>query len=263
MLPLSTLAEIGFEYKDYETDTREAGIDAAAFHYAHAEMLLSEKDPEKARMAYDELILVAQMFEKYRDIGGLIRQAVALGANKVHYVLVNNSGKELNSYVIQEISSAFTIYNEKLPSTSDNGKSSKDYEFDIKVVVEEISVTRDQIKTLEYVEERDIMNDDGLVVDTISCTVTEFHQRKGAEIKGYVQYIDNKLKTPVNTTPVQAESVFLHTYGSLQGNINAGGEETRALLLKKEAPYPTNASIVMDAVKKYTASIKRVMRPLP
>ena len=32
------------------------------------------------------------------------------------------------------------------------------YDFNIKIVVEEINVTRDQIKTLEYIEERDIID---------------------------------------------------------------------------------------------------------
>ena len=118
-------------------------------------------------------------------------------------------------------------------------------------------------KTLEYIEERDILDVSGQVVDTISCTVTESHQRKSAGVKGYVQYIDNGINAPVNTTPVIAESVFLHAYGSLQGNIDACGDETRALLVKKKAEYPSNVSLVMDAVMKFTGSAKKVMIPLP
>ncbi len=258
-LPVSTLEEIGYSYKDYDPDIREARLKAAAYFYARAGKLLEEDDPQKARTAYSELLLVADMYEQYRDIDKLLRKAITLGEPDVRFELVNNTGKDLNDAIIGELGKVFREYRAKHSPENTQEKKQGRYDFAIRVVIDRISVSKDQIKILEYKEERDILDDLYNVVDTISCTVTETHQRKSAVMEGRIRYVDNVRKMLVNTVPVRAESVFLHEYGSLHGNVNACGEETKTLVQKKEVPYPSNESIVMDAVDKFRKNVAEVI----
>jgi hypothetical protein len=114
---------------------------------------------------------------------------------------------------------------------------------------------------MEFIEERDIYNDEEVIVDTISCRVTENYQRKAATLKGKVEVIDNKKGLLINSVPVAVESVFLHKYATVTGNIDACGPETRELLLRKEAEYPSNEVLVMDAVKMFTDKVSGVVVP--
>jgi hypothetical protein len=100
------------------------------------------------------------------------------------------------------------------------------------------------------------------VVDTIRCTIDQFRQVKGAVISGRIDIYDVSAKMVINTVPISAESMFVHSYGTLKGDPDAAGDETRALLSQKKVDFPSNEAIVMDAVTEFTKQAVKVLLPL-
>lgn len=255
-LPGSSLNKIGFRKADYKKDMEAARKNAAAFLYAHAGKLLQSGQKKDAQLAYDELFLIARLYEEYRDLDLMLRRAAIAGADNLKLEVHNKTGKKLNKDIVSSMKYSFR----GLATTSAAGKDAQ-YNFTIRLILTDIVVTKPQLKTKQYIEERDIYDDDMLVVDTISCTVTENYQRKAASLKGKIELIDQKKNQVINNVPIGVESVFLHKYATVTGNIDACGPETREMLLKKEVEYPTNEVLVMDAVQKFTEKVSQVVMP--
>ncbi len=253
-LPPRSLEAINFEKKDYSNDIETAGKKAAAFFYAHATKLLNTGEKTEAQLAYDELYLVAKMYKEYRDLDQLIRQAVLKGANNLSLEVRNKTGKKIDPEIVNRFKNAFETV---LPKPED--KRAKEYDFTISIILDDISVTEPQFKTERYIEERDVFNENGNVTDTIRCTVTENFQRKASRIKGKVLYVDENKRQVVNSVPVSVESIFLNKYATVTGNIDACGEETRKMLMNKEAEYPGDKGLIMDAVKLFNEKVSNII----
>ncbi len=255
-LPPRSLEGINFVKKDYSNDIETSGKKAAAFFYAHATKLVNTDDKMKAQLAYDELYLVAKMFKEYRDLDQWIRQAILRGANNLSLEVRNKTGKKIDPEIVNRFENAFENV---MPAPKD--KRAKEYDFTISIILDDISVTEPQFKTERYIEERDVFNENGNVTDTIRCTVTENFQRKASRIKGKVLYVDENKRQVVNSVPVSVESIFLHKYATVTGNIDACGEETRKMLMNKEVEYPGDKGLIMDAVKLFNERVSKIISP--
>jgi hypothetical protein len=258
-VPEKSLQKIGFEQIDYSDGIEQAEMKSAAYFYAHASALLDSGSRKEAQLAYDELYLLARMFSQYRDLDKLLRRAVPLAADNLKFEIHNKTGKELNSTIASGVGNSFNILKDK--KVTYQGKGTAEYDFTIQIILEEIKITRDQAKTRKFREERDIFGEDNKVIDTISCEVTEHFQRKASSLKGTVNYINNTKNEVINTVPVAVESIFLHKYGSVSGNLEAMSEETRQLISRKEAKYPSNEELIFDAVLKFKEKMELILAP--
>jgi len=259
VLPPTSLNRIGFTEIDYNDDIDVSSRNAAAFFYAHSELLLKTGDRMESQMAYDELLLVALMFNVYRDMDKMLRVAIPNAAENLKLEVHNNTGQKLNSPIISGVGSSFDPLRAIAQQSSNKKKTG--YDFTIRIILNEINVSREQVKSKKYREERDILGDNYQVLDTISCDVTEHWQRKSSLLKGKIEYVDNSREQVVNTVPVSVESIFVHKYASLTGNIEAAGKDTRELVEKREAPYPDNETLIMDAVEKFREKALLIMHP--
>jgi hypothetical protein len=214
---------------------------------------------KEAQLAYDELYLLARMFSKYRDLDKLLRRAVPLAAENLKFEIHNKTGQELNSSIVSGVSNSFNVLKDK--KVTYQGKGTAEYDFTIQIILKEVKVTPDQAKTKKYREERDIFGEGNRVVDTISCEVTEHFQRKASSLKGTVNYINNTKNEIINTIPVSVETIFLHKYGSVSGNLEAMSDESRQLVSRKEAKYPSNEELIFDAVLKFKEKVELILAP--
>jgi hypothetical protein len=250
-LPESVLNSISYRKTDWAGEMDESRDHAAAYLYAHASKLLSGNDVQSARNAYDELMMLAGIVKKYRDLDELIRKAVLVGAESIRFELYNKTGQQLDDKIIDDLSQLVRTYKHNNLGQKQDEKVTGPYFFTIQVVLTELTVTPDQMKTVKYREERDVYRD-GKVSDTIGVDVTEYHQRKVADMTGFISYIDNSKGQLINKAPLSVSSYFTNVYASIQGNPDACGEETMKLIQNKQQAYPSNGQIVMDIVDKFT-----------
>lgn len=245
------LAEMGFHMEDYDKDIMEARKYAIAYFYAYAQKLLGYDKPDSARKAYDQLFILAGMKADISNLDKMIRQSILVGARNIQFELYNNTGKVLNEKITEELSRLVWDYKMKRYGQARPVKHSDSYDFTFRVMLNDLSVSTDQIKKLNYGEARDVYKN-GVVVDTIGCNINETRQRKTANISGSIIFIDDQNGQKVNIIPISVESIFLNKFATLQGDPEAAGDETLKLLKNKEVPYPSNEQIIMDAVRKFT-----------
>jgi hypothetical protein len=260
-LPEASLKVMNFQMKEYGEDILESKNKAAAYFYAHANKLMDTEKPDAARQAYGELVNLAKISGSYKDMDVLLRKAVLYGATKIDYQLYNKTGKVLDERIVNQLSVAIYAYRDTRLKKTGEITVEEALPIELRVYLNEIKVSPDRVKELNYGEERDIFRD-GQVVDTIRCDVNQYKQVKGAVLSGRIDIYDVKLKSVINTIPIMAESMFVHSYATLKGNPDAAGEETRKMLAQKKVEFPSNESIVMDAVEEFTKMAIQVILPL-
>ncbi|MCK9400503.1 MAG: hypothetical protein M0Q51_10990 [Bacteroidales bacterium] len=257
-IPEKTYLLLGFENKDYQNDLNESKFKATAYLYAHAEKLLQDVKPESARQAYDELVKVAGMIDSYRNLDKLIRKAILGGATNVVYEMHNRTGKLISSSMIDQLSIIIwefkkARYGQVKPAEDDNS-----YAFTLRVILDDMNIGSDQIKKLEYQEERDLYQGE-TVVDTIRCLIEESRQLKRAQLSGSLEYFDPRIGQVINSVSIKVETVFSNAYATLQGDPNAAGEATRQLLISKKAAYPSDEQMILTATEEFAKKAREII----
>ena len=257
-IPEKSFLLMGIEKIDYLNDLNESKFKATAYYYAHAMKLLEESKPESARKAYDELVRVASMNGSYRDIDKLIRKAILGGATNVLSEMHNRTGKVISNSMLDQLSIIIwdlkkARYGQAKPTTVDNS-----WAFTLRVILDDMEIGPDQVKNLEYQEERDIYQGE-TVVDTIRCLISETRQLKKALLSGSLEYYDPRLGQVINSVPIKVETFFSNEYATLQGNPGAAGEDTRKLLDSKKAAYPSDEQMILTATEEFVKKAKEIL----
>jgi hypothetical protein len=257
-LPEKSIQQAGITFKDYSQNISETEHRAILYLHAHGEKLLQSENPADARQAYSEFLTAASLDPAYKNLDRDIRVAVLKGATNVKFELRNRTNMEISTAMIDQLTVIIwefkkAKYGQAMPDQPDNS-----FVFTLRVNLENIEIGPDQIKDVQYKEERDLFNGDQ-VVDTISCMVTESKQLKKARLTGSLEYIDNQSGVIVNRVPIIVESVFTNSYAFMSGNPLAAGEETLKLLGSKKAEYPSADKMLQDATEEFTKRAREVI----
>jgi len=257
-IPDKTFRLLGLEIIDYQNDINESKNRATAYFYAHAGKLLEAGQPEPARQAYDELVKVASMNASYRDLDKLIRKAILTGATDMVFEMHNRTGKPVSSSMVDQLSIIIwefkkARYGQVKPPENDDSLS-----FTLRVILDDMQIGPDQVKELEYQEERDLYEGEK-VVDTIRCLISETRQLKKAYLSGRLEYFDPRLGQVINTVPIKVETVFSNAFATLQGDPNASGDETRKLLNSQKAAYPSDGQMILTATEEFTKKAREII----
>ena len=257
-IPEKSFLLLGIEKTDYQKDLNESKYKATAYFYAHAGKLLQDAKPESARLAYDELLKVAGMNGSYRDIDKLIRKAILGGATNVVSEMHNRTGQVISSSMVEQLSGIIwefkkARYGQVKPAATDDSWS-----FTLRVILDEMEIGPDQVKDLEYQEERDLYQDD-MVIDTINCLISESRQLKKVYLSGSLEYFDPRIGQVINSVPIKVETIFSNAYATLQGNPVAAGEDTRKLLDSKKVAYPSDEEMILTATEEFVKKAKEII----
>ncbi|NTV83063.1 MAG: hypothetical protein HGA23_02030 [Bacteroidales bacterium] len=257
-IPEKSIQLSGIQMVDYQYELKDSRYKATAYHYALGEKLMKSDKQEDARLAYVEFIKVASLNSSFKDLDKLLRKAILKGATNVEFELHNRTGKNISPTLVNHLSVIIwdfkkAKYGQEKPVVTDDS-----FTFILRVILDDLLIGADQVKQLEYQEERDIYSGNQ-VIDTIKCLVNETRQLKKALLSGNLEYVDKQTGKVVNRIPIKVESVFSNAYASLQGNPDAAGEVTRELLKAKQAPYPSNEQMIIDATEEFSRKAGEVI----
>ncbi|MBP6871334.1 MAG: hypothetical protein KBC43_04950 [Bacteroidales bacterium] len=257
-IPDASLQKTGIVIADYSKEMDEAKYKATAYLYAHALKLLETGSVPDSRQAYAELMKAASLNNSYKEIDKLIRKAVLKGASDVEFEMDNRTGKVVSSSMIRYLSVIVWEFKKANYGHEKPGKPDKSFPFTLRVVLDELQIGKDQVRELQYQEERDVMRD-FMIVDTIRCQISETRQLKKAVLSGRLEYIDRRTGRVINRVPVKVESVFTNAYATLQGNPDAAGDETRRLLKSSRVAYPSNEQMILDATEEFAKKATEII----
>lgn len=89
----------------------------------------------------------------------------------------------------------------------------------------------------------------------LSATVTDHVLSKNATAKGKVKFIDPKSKRILLSVPFDVSSQFNATYTTVEGDRGACSEQTLERLKQPQVPFPTDESMLEDALNKLTEQL--------
>jgi hypothetical protein len=210
-------------------------------------------------MAYDELYQLARIEPAYPDLDKMIRKAILIGAEDIKTELQNRTGYVVDNSLVDRLSMIVGEYKKARSGRVENAtKDDGAFSFTLKVVLDNLDIGADQIREMEYTEERDIY-ENGRIADTIRCSVKEYRQLKKARMTGAIEFYDHQSGRVVNRVPVSVETIFSNAYAYLQGDPRAAGEATQALLSAKKAAYPTSEQMILDAAEEFARKASEVI----
>ena len=255
-----------FNLIDTDDELIQAKKQAAEYAYTRAVQLLNTKDRQNARKAYDELLTVQSYYKNYKDTDKLINQSLWLGTTHVLVALQNNSLSVVPNMFFDEVIKLNLIeINRDWIEYDTNNDTTLNYDYDVIINLKVIDVSPEQVKETQYAKTKEIVDGWEYVLDedgnvkkdslgndikqdklvTISCRVKEFNMRKGAILRGSLDYYNTNTKQLMRSEPLTSESYFEHRWATARGDKRALDEETKALVKKQAVPFPSDMDIIM------------------
>jgi hypothetical protein len=251
IIPQKSIEVAGIILVDYDRKIKESRYKACEYFYTRGQKLMQSDIPADVRQAYLDFIQVAGLGCAFSDLDKLLRKTILKGSTNMEFELNNRTGKKISSAIVNQLTSVIWEFKKAKYGQVLAPVNSDSFAFILRINLDEFLIGNDQVKEVQYQEERDVYQGDNLV-DTIKCLVIETRQLKKAMLTGNLEYIDKQNGRVVNRIPLKVESVFRNAYATLQGNPDAAGEETRKLLLSKEAQYPTGEQMILDATEEFS-----------
>lgn len=257
-LPLKSIEISGIELVDYDYKMKEAKYKACEYSYTRGKKLMQSENPVDVKQAYLDFMQVAGLECSYADLDKMLRKAILKGSTNMEFELNNKTGRKISAAMVNQLTSVIWEFKlakygqEKTPEVNDS------FSFILRINLDEMLIGTDQVKEVQYQEERDVLQDN-VVVDTMKCLVNETRQLKKAMLAGNIEYIDKQNGRIVNRIPLKVETVFRNSYASLQGNPDAAGDETRKLLTSTKAVYPSADQMIMDATEEFSKKAAEII----
>ncbi|MCS6991904.1 MAG: hypothetical protein NZL95_08590 [Chitinophagales bacterium] len=242
---------------------------AAEYLYARAKGLLGTGYREDARQAHGLLVELQEIYPNYQDVEQLLRQALALGTNRVLIYAVNNSGAPLFAELEKHITTMpVGDLNRAWVSFTNVYDPSEQYDYRIVLNIRELAVSPDlQLPPRIYTESKQVQDGWEFVTDaqgnpiqdstgayvkkprykTISCIVSEYVQQKFATIGGYVEFYRGSDHALLYSYPINIHKIFEHYWATANGDLAALSAESLAKVKIGPAVYPSELSMLLQA----------------
>ena len=266
-LPDEVLSKINFKKHDYITQQAAALKKAVAYNYEHAKVLLQTGNKQDAREAYHQLHFISKKMPYYKDVNQLMEKALTLGTNYVLFRMENQSNAVLpKNYEQQILKISLSSLNERWLTFDTYPEEGINYNFDIDLLLKEINLSPELIQQEKITDSKEVEDGWEYVLDangnvkkdslgndikktkytTIKAYVTKTQMNKKAQVKGTLDYYDNRTGQLVKTFPISTEFVFDYYYATYEGEQAALSKTSINLVKNKPVPFPTDPEIIFD-----------------
>jgi len=283
LLPLKLLKEkrnANFPFDDY-TDQIIDSKNALSRHlYDNARGLMGTKDKVNYRRAYDDLAYLDQLTPNYKDVRKLMEDSKFKGTDFVH-VYTKNETKIIIPIDLQTALLDFSTYglNDKWTAYHSTKQKNVVYDYAMLVNFRQITISPEQIKEKESVNEKEIVDGKKKLLDArgrvvkdslgkdvmvdnikiVKIRINEFRQFKTAQVVAKVDYLDLKTNQLIQTFPISSEFVFENIYAKYRGDLRAIEKEYHPYFRNRPVPFPSNEQMVYDTGEDLKAKLKDVI----
>ncbi len=272
-----------FENRNYTDRLIEAKKNAADYFYHRGKDLMKEGRKISYRNAYSNFEKAKKYHPVYNDIDRLMDETYNLGLNKIVLSVVNKTKYRLpQDYEKQLLSLDFNAidknWNRHFAPMGQYTNS--DYDYSVKVVLRNMSISPERIKENVITETKKIrdgweyeydargnVKKDSLGNDVkrpkykaIRCDVIESIQFKDIIVEAYVDIYRNSTRKLVKSYPISAEGHFQNIARIARGEIEALSAETRKTLGGQPVPFPDDFQMMFDAIPAVKDQVHQVLR---
>ncbi|MEL7159998.1 MAG: hypothetical protein AAFN92_04510 [Bacteroidota bacterium] len=239
--------------------------------YGEAGQLLAHGragDKAAARNAYATLEDISTYRRDYRDANALQREARELGKVFIAVEMVNETNGYLPAGFERELlrvnSRGMDSYWHFFDFSRETGKA---YDYNARIVIDDIRVSPEQINERTYVDEREITDGEEYVLDAngnvakdtlgnditrprrviVRANVIEVLQTKTALVSGSLVLYDNVNRRIVDEDALTAEARFENYASTFRGDRRALSRDTRRWIGNQPVSFPSDEALILDA----------------
>lgn len=262
------------QYKivDYSPHILQAQTNAAAYHYALALKHLESDQFLEQQLAFKHLSRADELIPGYRDTKKLLEKFGDFEPVYLHYKVRNHFRGYLPRELVQELEyldlSALSTYRFRF---TDRAGGRENIRFNITIDILDVKISPENTQELHYVETAKIQDGIGYKLDdegnfmydedgkkiefpmlkTIACYVTETRKEKSMRIDGRVEIADVATNAVIARQYINGKTIFSNRSAKFKGDINALSPETFELLGTKEAEYPDDLPMILQAGDRF------------
>ena len=284
--PLLPLREKGksknaqFEFAEYDVQILDART-ALSDHLLNKSLsALRDANTIESRQIYDDLVYLDRINPNFKNTRALMQTALEQGT---HFILVSvqNESEVILPEKLEDELLNFSSYglNNKWTQYHNNTVDNLDYDYELDVIVSNISVSPEQVLLKELVKEKEIK--DGFVYEydangnvkkdslgndikkdklvTIKATVLQNTQLKESNVDAVVQLKDKRTLQVVDRFPVNSNFVFTYLYGSVYGDRRALDANYIETLNPQAVPFPSDEQMVYETGEDLKLKIKQIL----
>lgn len=242
---------------DYSPDLEAAREQAAAYFYAHAKLLMKSGDHEKARKAFDELMIISRLYEQYRDVELMMRRALGLSAGTALLEVRNRSRVSLSPDFLSGLENISLSEAEKQYLDFVRGADRGQFPLLIRIDIMIVKITPGTVTEKEYTsshknpesfeayyEDREKWEKDRKHPDFNKCRIKEVLQEKEAELHAVLRYIDGRNDRVLYNVPITARTCFENRTATASGDLYACPPEVAEILDKPRKKMPSNSDMM-------------------
>ncbi len=266
-----------FKFEDIDDALIGSQQQAAAYLYAAAQknIALSKQNNDRfaARNAFADLKKIDTYYRDYKDKETLKAEAKRLGISHVFVRMMNNSGMIMPEQFEREL---LKIYVNNLDGEwLDFATRQQDgfvYDYHVVMNIRQVSVTPEQQREREYVEERDMQDGNEPVLDGrgnpkkdslgrpitkphyrhVRAKILEVHQQKSARVAGAMEIYDvaNHAPQQIKAVPITADALFENFAATFKGDREALTEQTAQRIGNRPVPFPPTPDLILQAADR-------------
>ncbi len=266
-----------FKFEDIDDALIGSQQQAAAYLYASAQkdIALSKQKNDRfaARKAYSDLKKIDAYYRDYKDKEILKTTAKQLGISHVFVRMMNNSGMIMPERFEQDL---LKIYVNNLDSEwldfATRQQEGLTYDYHIVMNIRQVSVTPEQQREREYVEERDVQDGNEPVLDGrgnpkkdslgrpitkpryrhVKAKILEVQQQKSARVAGAMEIYDvaNHAPQQIKAVPIAADAIFENFAATFKGDREALTQPTAQRIGNRPVPFPPTPDLILQAADR-------------
>ena len=258
---------------NFTEDLEASKNNAAAYLYAHAVSLIKKGTKEDAAQALIELTMITRLYNEYKDVEILLRQALGGSTELALLEIKNKSKASLPPDFISKMEDFALVYRErKYLNYVTKPEPGHEYSLIIAIDITTVNVAPGTVSEKEYTashKDPDSFStaytdeskraEDKKHPDYNKCKIKEIHQLKTAVMKGSVRYIDGKSGKVLYIVPLTARSVFENKTATASGDMFACPPEVYELLDKPKKKFPQNADMIYMVGKEFKILVKGIV----
>lgn len=284
VMPLSLNGRIlNYPRTDYTNQISEAKTKAAEYYYKHGKAKMNVGTKE----AYREAFYDFQRAKKYResafpDLNQLLSEAQFLGINRVLVEVGNNSMAKLPADFYEKLLSFNTtnLNNEWTEYHLSRLNRDTKYDYQVNIILQQINVSPEGYENKEYLRKKRVEDGFNYALDArgnvmkdslgndikipkykdLQCTIIEQIQRKDANIKGEIEYINTLEGRVIKKIPIAASSNFEHLSGKAVGDLEALTPADRTLVEREPVSFPDDLPMIEDCTETLRNAISDALQ---
>lgn len=282
LLPLKiNNKEVTFAFEDYTDQIISSKNALAKYLYDNAKALLYTKDKMNARRAFNDLVYVGELSNKFSDLNSLINEAQFKGTDFIHVYTKNDTKMiipaDLNSALLD-----FSTYglDDKWTEYHSSKQRNISYDYGVGIYFKQINISPEQVKEREFTVEKEIiegkikkLDSRGRVmkdslgreimidnVKIVKALINEVCQFKTVQVVAKIDYINLGTNQLIESFPMSSEFVFENIYARFKGDKRAIEPAYLPNFRNGPVPFPNNEKMVFDTGEDLKNQLKAIIK---